>query len=211
MIDMLSREEDKMQTLVYLMGGTCTGKSTFIRCAKEHYGDTAGFVEVGKRLREKYPPEYFKGSAAPDHTEREALDLYLSEANALLDKHDLVFVDGQPRRESQVEVVLNSFSTIPKVFLLFHASAEVQAVRAGQRFVRDPKSFELAIARIDNDRKQGYDCLVALLKNNMTVNVVESTVTSEQLFTHAAGIMEGIQLQAVSQMGVWYRSKGLLK
>jgi hypothetical protein len=161
--------------IIYLMGGTCCGKSSVLSMAREFYKERAGFVEVGKALRSKYPPDYFKGLAAPEHLEKEAINLYVEGVSACLaDKREYCWVDGQPRSPFQVDAVLGTFSTIPKQFLLFTASADEQAKRAAKRFAKDLESLKLAIARIDNDRKQGYDTLVRLLDFGRRVDVFGS-------------------------------------
>ena len=61
-------------SLVFVIGATNAGKSTLINAAREL---GCCVVEVGKMMRAKYPPEYFKGSAAPEHTDKESWGMLL--------------------------------------------------------------------------------------------------------------------------------------
>lgn len=125
-----------MVPVVFLMGATSTGKSTFMDFAESVLGNHVALIQVGKEFRKRYPPEHFKGSAAPDHTEKEAIAIFDEMLYASLARTgvDLILVDGQPRRESQVPVVLarrNAFMDYR--FVMLNCSLAEQKVRAAHR------------------------------------------------------------------------------
>jgi hypothetical protein len=93
--------------LVACIGATNAGKSSFIAQVKalQEEQPTCSFttIEVGKMLRAKYGEAYFKGQAAPDHTEAEAWQLCEDAVRqAVKEEKRYVFIDGQPRRLSQL-------------------------------------------------------------------------------------------------------------
>lgn len=139
--------------VIYVMGCTCVGKSTFISIAKDIYGDFVETIEVGKKMREKYldpaspdfSPDYFKGQMAPDHAQKEAWNIYLSEMQEIQNriyKPQFVLVDGQPRSTRQLDKILESSNLVkpdlllkvrPK-FLQLHCPQHVQHERLKKRF-----------------------------------------------------------------------------
>ena len=172
-------------------------RRAFLEEARKRFGERAGFVEVGKAFRAKYPPEYFKGQASPQHTRQEAVQLYLDLAAAELGKPQVeaVFVDGQPRSADQVEVCLNNFSHCSKFFLHLDAPPDVRRDRIKFRFPSakfsqdsrrwDDLAAQLAWERIDNDRLAYYDTLVALLDHFYVPYIVNTNCPLDQWVEHA--------------------------
>jgi hypothetical protein len=153
----------------------------------------AGTVEVGRMLRAKYPPEYFKGQAAPAHTAAEAWQLCIDgiEENIRLGKK-AILIDGQPRDEEQAEKVMG----LPymHVFIGLHASIEVRRKRA---IARDrgglsdeivnalvmgqpvdssliPPKLQLSLDRLQNDYRNGYEVLRVLTSRGRRVSWVNT-------------------------------------
>lgn len=187
-------------TIVFIMGPTCSGKSTFLNYCKEQEPDRVGVIEVGKLFRAKYPPEYFEGFAALEKTRQEAWDIFTECLyQNFTRKLDLILVDGQPRDISQVKAVLESqFVQIPrrvnpdstetilppitwrKRFFYFYCPREVQQQRAENRHPTGGKELTLAQVRIDNDRLLYHDVLVALMANWATIEVVNTSGDPEK-------------------------------
>jgi len=186
-----------MANIVHVMGPTCAGKSTIIGLMASVDTSNVGTVEVGKMLREKYGADYFKGQAAPEHTQAEAWSMYLSGVSAhLAAGKKLILVDGQPRELSQVKEALRPDLWEDHVveFLLIHASHEVRTKRAMEG--REGASLDLALKRLDNDYKNCYVVMVELLKDRKRILVLD---TSD--YTHG-------ELETLSRLFVQGRIRG---
>lgn len=133
---------------VYIIGVTCSGKDHLMDYI-ESKDPTVGSVRVGKIMRERYPPDYFKGSGAPEHTEQEALKIFEDEIERLKDKR-VVLISGQPRRLSQIEHTIGKY---PGIVVWLHADEDVLKQRIEKRSAADQ---ELAFARIKNDQIDLY-------------------------------------------------------
>lgn len=160
-----------MTSIWFIMGPTCSGKSTFLRTAEAYFkpGDL-GLVEVGKMMRAKYPPEYFKGQAAPSHTAREAWEM----CSTKIDEHRtagkrIVLVDGQPRDGHQA---LKASVLYPNArYLWLSASLEVR--RARGESTRDPEEFKtLTEPRLTNDMIQHYETMWSLVMMDKADRIV---------------------------------------
>lgn len=177
-----------MKTVAYIMGGTCSGKSTFLHYAKSKLGGAVGLIEVGKLLRAKYDPSYFQGQAAPAHTQQEAWELFAEALEGYL-KNDgvaLVLVDGQPRDVPQAEGIIEKYCPWPGVFsrfVYFFCHRDKQQERAAIRHKmlgpepvtpEDAARYDLAMDRVDNDRRAYCDVLVTLAKSCVPVQVVDT-------------------------------------
>lgn len=155
-----------MTQVIFVLGATCAGKSTFLEAASKAFHTTLGLVEIGKEMRRLFPPEYFKGSAAPTHTEGLALELFqngIGRHRALGKK--VILVDGQPRNPSQVTTIVGWTSRLPDCefrFLHLFAPIEERKRRAAKRFKDDPASLALAEARIVGDLPALYEVLSML-------------------------------------------------
>lgn len=133
---------------LYIVGVTCTGKD-YLMDFMESQDPTIGSVRVGKILRERYPPDHFKGSGAPEHTEKEALEIFESEIQRLKGKRT-VLISGQPRRLSQIKPTIGKYKGS---IIWLHASDDVIRQRISNRSEADQ---ELALQRIKNDKIDLY-------------------------------------------------------
>lgn len=153
-----------MTTILHLIGNTCAGKTTLIDRMVALAPDEVGAIQIGQMLRAKYGEDYFKGQAAPDHTQDEANCMYLQGVTDLLQSKKLILVDGQPRTPPQVKMCLDVSDAVTQTrFLLMHASEEAREKRA--KAGRSPgPNLDLALARLQGDYKGSYDVLAELLK-----------------------------------------------
>lgn len=151
--------------IVPIMGTTCAGKSTLINKARARNNPKIGLVEIGKILRAKYPPEFFKGQAAPAHTQEEAWNLCFDAVNKHLEVGcELILIDGQPRDLRQLATMMKDpWPGLYQVwYVLLHASMEERERRARQDRADTQGNLDLALARIKNDMVNYYDILVHL-------------------------------------------------
>lgn len=164
-----------MKTVLHLMGPTCAGKSTILKACVEQRPDVFGVVEVGKMLRAKYGEAYFKGQAAPEHTQDEAWQLYLGGVRDQINQGKrIVLVDGQPRDVRQARAVLQRphGQDVRCDFLMVHASEEVRERRA--RETRTGDSLELALQRMRNDYRNCYVAWIELLRRGVTPTLIDT-------------------------------------
>lgn len=159
------------------MGPTCSGKSTLLHLTRNTDPDRVGLVEVGKMLRAKYPPDYFKGLNNPQHTAQEAWELCENNVKAMREEgKDVILVDGQPRDIPQVGLCIYKFSTVEfdRHFLLIDAALDERERRA--RASRSGDDLEtLAIPRLTNDMVAYYSVLTELTKQGQSFEVFDST------------------------------------
>jgi energy-coupling factor transporter ATP-binding protein EcfA2 len=150
---------------VYVVGPTNAGKSTFLATAAGTYPQTVGLVEVGKILRAKYPPDYFKGLNNPKHTALEAWEIFEGEwARHCKDGKSVILVDGQPRDQQQLDAVLTRHELGERqIFLHLWAPNDVRVKRAHERDGSDPAKLALSQARLISDEPSNYDILARLL------------------------------------------------
>ncbi len=157
---------------IFLMGISCSGKSTLLQAAQteddlrriEGLDPVFGVIEVGKTLRERYPPEHFKGEGAPAHTQEEALDIFRTRMDAFTHL-PIVLVDGQPRNTDQIEAVVNHTTAKchrTPLLLVLHASEEILFKRADLRDTEDEEATQLAHTRIKGDATFLYPVLTCL-------------------------------------------------
>jgi hypothetical protein len=149
----------------FVLGITCSGKDYLIDYAISKHPEKFGVVQVGREFRKRYPPEYFKGSGAPDHTEVEALEIYKEQFTKALGK-PYILVSSQPRRPSQVQPCVEHClaNDYQPVALFLYAPGIVVTNRIESRFKDDESGKTLAQARVTNDKVQFYDTIFELLK-----------------------------------------------
>jgi adenylate kinase family enzyme len=176
-----------MPSIVFVMGPTNAGKSTFLRFA-EATAPSVRTVNVGAVLRAKYPPEHFAGQNNPKHTADEAWQICdESVRRHLADPAcGLILVDGQPRDVPQVKLCLESWQDVSKLnrsFVLFDASVSQREARISQRFdpgdPRHDQSVALAQTRLTGDMVAYYTVLVSLLGFGVGVRVVNTNAPPE--------------------------------
>jgi hypothetical protein len=171
-------------SLIFLLGATNAGKSTFLR----HFLDThpeARSVEVGKTLRAKYldpasphyQPDYFKGSAAPEHTESEAwLLMVRGITDGIAAQASHLVIDGQPRTMRQAWRAATELGSIPRVFLHLWAPPAVRRARAEARDRDNPDALRLALQRMDSDPPVLYDVIGLLDALDQSVGHMDTTL-----------------------------------
>jgi len=150
-------------TLIYLLGPTNAGKSTFIEYAGTQ--DCVGTIEVGKYMRAKYPPSHFAGEGNPAHTAVEAWKVYEDMlAKHIADNKRLIIADGQPRDAKQTEAILgDGRSWSHRVFVHLWAPLDVLTARAHARDGHDPEKLALTKGRLINDMSAVYTVLSMVL------------------------------------------------
>lgn len=163
--------------LVFVMGPTCSGKSTLLHLARNRDSESVGLVEVGKMMRAKYPPEHFQGQNNPKHTAAEAWQMCEEGVRSHAEAgKKVILVDGQPRDIPQVGSCIYQFSAVEysRHFLLIDAALDERERRA--RESRSGADLEtLAIPRLRNDMVAYYSVLVELLKQGEVVEIFDST------------------------------------
>lgn len=173
-----------MPTIAFIMGTTCSGKSSFLSFASQAEPQQVGLVEVGKMFRAKYPPSYFRGQAAPKHTALEAWEM----CENAVDEHlrrgtELILVDGQPRDFEQTHKCVASWPMVPRRFVLLDCYLAEREARAEKRF--DPtdkdyaQKYELAMQRLRNDMQSYYIVIAELLKLDQKIEVLDTNMTPE--------------------------------
>jgi predicted kinase len=173
--------------LYFIMGTTCSGKSTFLNDAVKEYEDQVGIVQVGKLLRAKYPPEYFEGQAAPEKTKEEAWHICKEQVDLhMLQGKKIILVDGQPRDEEQANLCLDTWNkpNIHKHFILLDAPLEVRKSRAEKRFSKKHKDYKanlkLAYNRLEGDCNNYYYVLKTLINHNTSIRYIDTSIVKKQ-------------------------------
>lgn len=157
---------------VYVMGPTNAGKSTLLDAIRSD--PRYSLVEVGKMMRAKYPPEYFRGLGASAHTHTEVVQMCLDGMFAAQQGGArAVFVDGQPRDLEQTKILrsLNNRRT----FLVLWAPEDVRTGRAQKRDGNDPSKLELSLKRMRGDCVTLFDVVSHLLMHDEHVVVMDTT------------------------------------
>lgn len=166
-----------MIKLACIMGTTCSGKSTFLNYAEKEHSNLIGTINVGQMLRDKYPPEHFAGSAAPEHTEVEAWKMFSDALKRHLDNSkQLVLADGQPRSYNQVQWAIELITNVdfPIEFILFDCRKEIRRTRLVERFANDSESLNLGLERLTNDMILYYTVLAELTHAGVEVEVIKT-------------------------------------
>lgn len=153
--------------IIHVLGITCAGKDTLMEYIASNY-EGVGLVQVGKEMRKRHPPEYFKGLGAMQSTEEEVRQIYCEQYGQV--KHNrLVLVSSQPRLISQVSFVYEVDGHRKRAFLFIRASDAEINHRVNERFPNwrtdesHLKSRELSLQRINNDRIQNYDTILEII------------------------------------------------
>lgn len=162
--------------LLYLLGCTNAGKTTFIDAAPADWGR----VEVGKQMRAKYPPSHFAGQSNPAHTALEAWAMY-EDGIAAAERNGatIILIDGQPRDARQCEAILkDDRHSGRRMFLHLWAPPGVLAMRARARDGGDSEKMALTTARLVNDIPPIYNILCRLQSRGELV-IVRDTSASD--------------------------------
>jgi len=155
--------------LLFVLGATNVGKSTFLEKVKQAYSTDVHLIEVGKMLRAKYPPGHFQGQGAPAHTQNEAIDLLCHGINMgeqLGSKY--IIVDGQPRNVGQAESIMG-WAPWPRSPHRIRAVVELvcpRAERERRALARDvdPDRKKLALDRLDRDVLDLHEVLISFTR-----------------------------------------------
>lgn len=162
------------KTLIVLVGGPCSGKSSAGKIAAEHL--IAKYISSGDIARnmakdnDNIQNDLNNGKLAPESRMREAISsnllkyFYKQDAN-------LIILDGFPRFGEQADWLRHEFHNIDIRYVLIHAPSWVLRSRAKNRNRSDDNSFE---QRYDYYRKVTYDELYDYL--NVIINTENITV-----------------------------------
>ncbi len=153
--------------ICFVIGCNGTGKTTLMDVVKKDF-PAFGTVEVGRMMREKYPPSHFAGQSNPAHTATEAWQMLLDGmAKAFVEGKEIVFVDGQPRDIDQARNCLELWPDAQ--YLHLYASDEVRKNRCRGRDSEDPEKLKLSTARHESDSINNYKVLCLLLENRASI------------------------------------------
>lgn len=160
--------------LIFVMGVTNTGKSTVMETLRGYEHAGVGLIEVGKMMRAKYPPDYFKGQGAPQHTQKEAWGMMTDG----IDKHaangrSVALIDGQPRNWEQMLWALELPN--PRSFIHLWAPPEIRLERAHRRDGTDAEKLKLTLNRLHDDALKLYDIIAYLHLKGERVETIDTT------------------------------------
>lgn len=144
-----------------------------------------GLVEVGKEMRRRHDPSFFKGKGAMPETEAEAFCIFREQfVKAYEEGAEFIFIDGQPRMASQVNSCIpyaRKYSS--DVYLMFvHVEDEEAAERAVARDSYSPAALDLSMKRLKNDKIQLFDVLGACIcRTDVSIIGVDSNMSPRSL------------------------------
>ena len=164
-------------TILHLLGCNSVGKTTIMRAFCNFEFENVAAVSVGQLLRAKYPPEYFQGQMAPEHTEQEALQLYCDfVTNSIANGKKLIVIDGQPRSISQIDGVHNfPGNKITHKYVLIHADYKLREARVVKRDEQNQSALDLAQKRLMNDFRSTYEIMIELAKRGIHLDIYDSS------------------------------------
>lgn len=97
--------------VIMVTGPTCSGKTTALDLALKNPNNRAMGCFIGREMRKRHPPEYFKGLMASPDTEPEVRAIFLSVYEDFLQSDsEFLLCDGIPRLESQVDFLRSVFA-----------------------------------------------------------------------------------------------------
>lgn len=170
-----------MKTIVFVMGATCSGKTTLIEKADEYFADTATTLCVGKILRKKHPPEYFEGSGAPEKTTQDVLDIFDKGVSDFKDStYSMLLVDGMPRQDCQIQRVAELESHFHIVFVYLYCPDKERELRLSERFKKGTSGHDLGLARMQSDKAMYLDVICRInLYTCWTVDYIDVSFSPE--------------------------------
>lgn len=148
-----------------------------------------GSIEVGKILRQKYGEAYFKGQAAPQHTEREAWDLMMQGINYWWDTGaKFVLIDGQPRNYTQCVASLEL--NFKRTYVHLYTPLKIRETRIYKRDGDNPEKLALSQSRLLGDIPDLYEIVSTLLVNQEDVVTLSgcNISTHQKLFEYLTTI-----------------------
>lgn len=157
------------KSLAFIIGPTCAGKGTFIDYLVKEV-PKVHLVQVGKMMRAKYldpasphyQPNYFKGSAAPSHTEKEAWQMMLDGIAAAPKGTHSIIVDGQPRTVHQALRVRSLMEDFEVTAMNVYAPVDVRMARSQERDGKNPDALALSQQRVLGDLPALYEVISVL-------------------------------------------------
>lgn len=142
--------------IIFVIGSTNAGKTRFLNGMQSGFPDVVGLVQVGKIMRAKYPPDYFKGQGAPLHTQEEAITIMTSGlGECRRNKVDIALVDGQPRDTKQLHYIREMYAK-EAFFLHLWAPQKVLLQRAAERDGDSLQAFDLSYQRLKTDAQNVF-------------------------------------------------------
>lgn len=178
-------------TILYVMGATNAGKSSLLAAMAEVHRARVALVEVGKAMRAKYldpasphyQPDYFRGQAAPEHTQAEAWSMHLAGiASGVAAGAELILVDGQPRDVPQVQLVCSDICPRYDVrFLMVHCDHAVREARLRERFPHaggteaHTQGFRLGSQRMVHDYQSLYLTTTEMMRRGLRWEVLDTS------------------------------------
>ncbi len=170
----------RLHAIIFTVGPTNAGKSTLMDVAKATPG--VGTVEVGRLMRQKYPPSHFKGEGAPAHTQVEAWQMMVDGiAASVAAGNTVTFVDGQPRDVQQADDIVAQYALSPGWLVGFYhltCPEAIRRVRAEMRDGADAEKMELTNRRMVSDYRSLYNVFTRLQANSAPVLVLDTSVDS---------------------------------
>lgn len=175
-----------MKRIIYVLGTTCTGKTTLIREIDKvddfwsrvaHTPMLYRQCLIGHKLRNRHPPEFFDGLGAMPETEPEVVEILRDSVNEFASDRnaEVLLVDGAPRLLTCLDEIIQIYRETGIEFcfaLLVSNRPEVIEARARQRDGNDPAKLDLTLRRIINDKVLGYDILAALMQYGLSDRVI---------------------------------------
>lgn len=171
----MNNENNKQPLIVFVLGPTGSGKTTFIDYATE-LSEHVGSVRVGKILNERYKPEHFKGKGNPTHTSDEARDLCKSlVAQHIANNKRIILVDGQPRDIKQVYWSQQFWRDTPRIYTLFTANIETRKQRLIEKYGDSELLRTQKFPRLERDMQDNYEVLTRLLALGIMPTICDTT------------------------------------
>lgn len=200
-------------SIVFVMGAACCGKTTLIDAMVSNYTpeanpgrhrDVVG-IHVGRVLRAKYGADAFRGQAAPEEFEREAIQLVMTSIENTLSHYAHsgrklnILVDGQPRSRKQAREILKFVHGLGSVrrlgygFLLVDAEHDERIERIKR--IEDEAARRLAMWRLDGDYRVCVESIAEVLALNPWANfaVVQTDKGASDLIRRTLSFMESCE------------------
>lgn len=168
-----------MKHIVYVLGVTCTGKTTVIKEIEQKFIGVRS-VLIGQELRKKYPPEFFRGMGAMPETEEEVIRILRDAIEDFLTSDDeLLLVDGAPRLPPCFDFCesVSVYRCDRSYLLLVVDSDSVLDSRSRDRDGDNVEKLALSQQRISTDKQLTYEILCSILKEDLSDSLIVLNTT----------------------------------